>query len=341
MQRTTRQTTLPRGSARRRRPGRALLAGALGLSLYAAADDAAAAASVDKSLCVFDPGGESGDIYAKMEKYQASAVQWGVNFTLRAYTNETVAAADFRNKKCDAVLLTGITGKEFNPKTYTLEAMGLFRSYDDLKKAIGKLANPSYDFLNKAEAGGVKYETAGVYPGGAVYLYLRDRAKADLSALAGQQIATIDNDAAANFMVDKIGAISKLATIATFASMFNNGSVDACYAPATAYGPLELRRGLGKGGGVVRFPLAQLTFQVFVRPDEFPEGFTQSSRTFVADNFGAMRRVIDAEEAKTTPWIDISADDAAKYNQMLADVRAVLRDRKVYDKATLTLFDKK
>lgn len=334
--RPTTPTTTPPTGPRRRRRGRALALVA-GLAALAAAPVASAAVA-SKTLCVYDPGGQTGDLFAKAQKYGVKAAQWGVHFTLKAYTNESIAAADFRNKKCDAALLTGVTGKEFNRKTYTLEALGLFDTYDKLQAAVQKLATPTYAFLSVSDVGGVKYETAGVYPGGAVYLFLRDRGRASLSALAGAQIATIAGDDAASTMVDKVGAIAKRADISTFASMFNNGGVDVCYAPATAYGPMELRRGIGDKGGIVRFPIAQLTFQVFIRPDEFPAGFAQSSRAFVADNFTAMRRVIEAEESNAGPWIDVAAADQEKYRALLAGVREALKQRGTYEAAILTLF---
>lgn len=328
----------PTMSTRRKRVDRwrgrsaALLTG-----LALAGWSAGASAAVDKSLCVFDPGGANGDLYNQMSTYTTDAIAWGVNFKLVPYTNEAIAAADFRNKKCDAVVLTGLTGKEFNPKTYTLEAMGLFDSYAELKTAVNKLAHPALSRVNTHTSGGVNYETAGVYPGGAVYLYLRDRKHADLSALSGRSIATIANDPAAQTMVTKVGAIAKRAEIANFASMFNNGSVDVCYAPATAYGPLELARGIGKPGGVVRFPIAQITFQIYIRSDEFPADFGKNSRTKVAGDFSTMERLILREEERISTWIDVPPESRKTYDSLLDGVRQSLSTQNVYSATVLKL----
>lgn len=301
------------------------LAAAAGLTVLGAG--APASAAVDKTLCVFDPGGKNGDIFARMQDYKVHAVEQGVNFTLKAYTDESVAASDFRNKACDAVVLTGLTGKEFNPTTYTVEAMGLFDNYDALGRVVSMLANPKAAPLNQHRG----FENAGIYPAGAVYLYLRDRGNASLARLSGRSIAWIGADPAAQHMINQIGAAAKQAEVSTFASMFNNGSVDACYGPATAYQPLELRRGIGKGGGVVRFPIAQLTFQVFLRGEEFPAGFAQASRSFVSQQFASMLGLVRKAEDAVASWIEITPQDHERYSAMLAGVRDALKATGVYN----------
>jgi hypothetical protein len=85
------------------------------------ASDAAAQAKV---LCVYDPSGAAGDAYQYAKDYQTAAIAWGVTFEPKPYTSETVAAADFRNGKCDAVILTGVRVQQFNRKTYSVEAIG-------------------------------------------------------------------------------------------------------------------------------------------------------------------------------------------------------------------------
>jgi len=314
----------------RRVLARALTTGAAALALSAGGE---AAAAESKTLCVFDPGGANGDLFAKMKSYQAEAVSLGVNFTLRPYTDESVAASDFRNKQCDAVLLTGVTGREFNPKTYTLEALGLFPTYAALGKAVSRLAMPKLASISVSEG----FETVGVYPAGAVYLHLRDRENASLPRLSGRSIATIGGDPAARTMVNRVGATATRAEVGTFASMFNNGSVDVCYSPATAYAPMELHRGVGSKGGVVRYPLAQLTFQIYVRAAEFPEGFGQASRELVAGHFSSMVKLVEREEAKVQGWIEIAQEDAARYDELLRQVRDTLKAEKVYDGAVLLL----
>lgn len=318
------------------------LSAVVGLGVLASAGPAtadattAAAPAVQKTLCVFDPGGQNGDLFAKMQDYKVSAVAWGVDFTLKPYTDESVAAADFRNKVCDAVLLTGLTGKQFNQKTYTIEAMGLLDDYPALERMVKLFANPRAAPLNRSG----EFETAGIYPAGAVYLYLRDRQDASLPRLTGRKIAWIGADPAARQMIDKVGAAGKQAEVSTFASMFNNGSVDVCYGPATAYAPLELQRGVGKSGGVVRFPLAQLTFQVYIRGDAFPAGFAQSSREYVYQQFASMIAMVTKAEGSVKSWVEVTPDDRQRYSDLLAGVRDSLVTSGVYEPSIIKLAKK-
>ena len=150
-------------------------------------------------------------------------------------------------------------------------------------------------------------------------------------------------DDAAKTMVRQVGASLKAADVGTFAGMFNNGSVDACYAPATAYEPLELKKGVGTKGGVIRYPLAQLTLQLLVRGDDFPADFIAASRGYIATQFDEALRMVNMAESKiaSSAWIDIKDADREKYDEMFREVRIRLRDKeKVYDRRTLKLLRK-
>ena len=294
------------------------------------------AAAQPRTLCVYDPGGANGDAYNLAKDYRAAAVGWGVDFTLKPYTDERTAVEDFKAQKCDAVLLTGVRARQFNRFSATLEAMGSLPSYQQLETVVQHLSTPkAASLLVNGD-----YETVAIFPGGAVYLYLRSRDLQDISDLAGRRIATIDFDPAARVMVNHVGGSMVTADIGTFAGMFNNGGVDACYAPAVAYGPLELHKGLGKGGGIVRYPLSQLTFQIVVRSKDFPEGFGNQSRAFSGTQFDKVLGLVTAAERSIPDhyWIDVPRGDVKKYEAMFQEVRLRLRDsEQVYDKTMLTL----
>ncbi len=289
-----------------------------------------------KSLCVFDVSGANGDAFAIMKDYQVAAAGWGVDFELKPYTNEKTAADDFKAGKCDAVLLTGLRARTFNKFSSTLEAMGAIPSYDLLEKAIGLLSGPKAgDMLKSGD-----YETVVILPMGAVYLFVKDKSTRTIESLAGKTIATIDFDQAAKTMVREAGASLNAADISTFAGMFNNGAVDACYSPATAYKPLELEKGIKSNGGIVRYPLAQLTAQVIIRSADFPAEFALKSREWSKGEFGRVLKIAkkaeDAIPAKY--WIDVPDADRVRYDQLFLDVRVRLRDTdNVYDKQMLTL----
>ena len=289
-----------------------------------------------KTLCVYDPSGANGDAYLTMKDYQVAASAWGVDFTLKPYTNEKTAADDFTAGKCDAAFLTGVRARGFTKFAATVEALGATPSYDLLGEAIKLMANPK--LASKMKTG--DYETAMVMPMGAVYLMVRDRSWNSIEAIAGKRIATIGFDAAATHMVQLAGASMVSADISTFGGIFNNGAADICYAPATAFKPLELEKGVKAKGGIIRYPIAQLTGQVLIHSSRFTPEFAQSSRQYAADNYAKILTIstksdkgIDAKY-----WIDIDDAARARYDAIFQSVRIKLRDEdKIYDKEMLGL----
>jgi hypothetical protein len=306
------------------------LASVLLLSLLLIAP--AANAAEKRTLCVYDPSGESGDLYKGTTPYALAALDWGVDFGHPLVRqDEKIAAEDFRAGKCDAVVMTGVRARQFVVGAGTVEAMGAVQTYDQLKKVISALALPAQAGMMKSG----EYESVGILPAGAVYLFLHDRNLKDINSLAGKSVATLDFDAAANLMVQRVGAAAKAADISTFSGMFNSGSVDVAYAPATAYKPLELAKGVGASGGVVRFPLAQLTFQILTRPAKMPAGFGDASRKYIAGQYDTMFKVV-ARAEKEIPaksWIEVP--DPRSYDKLFQSVRVDLGAKGVYDKGTL------
>jgi hypothetical protein len=289
-------------------------------------------------ICVYDPSGASGDVYNLMKDYAIAAAEWGATVQLKPYTDEKIASEDFKAKQCAAVLMTGTRGRSLNLFSSSLEAMGAMPSYDIFKNVVSALLGEKGSKILNPEG---STEVAGVFPGGAIYLLVRDKSLNTVEALAGKRIATLDFDQASKFMVKYVKASIAAADVSTFAGMFNNGSVDAAYAPASAYKALELYKGVGKNGGVIRYPLAQLTLQLFIHTDLFPEGFGQKSRTFALAQFDKALSIAKKSEADIKNWIEIPEQDKVRYDQMFLDVRVGLRDNeKVYDGKALKLMAK-
>ncbi|HAN31806.1 MAG TPA: hypothetical protein DCQ06_09440 [Myxococcales bacterium] len=298
-----------------------------------------ASATENKTLCVFDPSGAHGDIFKFAKSYQTAALGWGVRFKLKAQTNEVVATSDFKAKKCDAVLLTSLRARKFVRTTGSIEAIGALPSYSMLKTVIRVLASPKAAKLVTTKKG---FETVGILPGGAVYLLLRDRRANSMAKLSGKRIATLIHDKPARVMVDVVGASMVPAEVGTFAGIFNNGRADACYAPATAVKPLELTKGMKRGGGIVKFPIAQLTFQVITRTASMPAGFGQQSRKWVASQFKAGLAMAKKAE-RAIPgryWISANASETMGYHAKFAEVRERLRKKGVYSSTMLKLMNR-
>lgn len=291
-----------------------------------------------RSFCVFDPIGEKGPAYQGMLDYKAAALAWGAQLQLQVYTNEAVALADFKAGHCDAVGLTGTRIRPFNKFTATIEALGGLDSYDQMRKLVGMLAHPKASkYMIEGD-----YEVAGIMPAGAVFVFVRDKAINSVEAAAGKRLATIDYDIASLKVVKHIGATMVPVSIATFAPRFNNGYVDIAYAPAIAYEPFEMYKGMGETGGILRFTLAQMNGQLILKKDRFPAQFAQKSREYAFKNFPkALEHIVAAE--KNIPekyWIDLPVDKREKYKALLRKVRLELKDEGAYDPRMLKILFK-
>ena len=288
-----------------------------------------------RTFCVFDPIGVKGPAYQSMLDYKAAALEWGVILDLKVHTNEAVALADFKAAHCDAVGLTGTRIRPFNKFTATIEAVGAINNYEQMRKLVGMLASPKASkYMIEGD-----YEVAGIMPAGAVFVFVRDKSINSVEAAAGKRLATLDYDTASVKVVKHIGATMVPVSIATFAPRFNNGYVDIAYAPAIAYEPFEMYKGLGDKGGIMRFNLAQMNGQLILRKDMFPKGFGQHSRKYAYTNFNkALEHVIAAEKGIPEKyWINLPKEKHSEYKEMLRQVRLELRDEGIYDKRMLKI----
>jgi len=295
-----------------------------------ALSQSAAAKPVQRSLCVFDIIGANGDVYQMMKDYAVAAQNWGVDFQLRPYTDEATAKADFQAGKCDAAAITGIRNREIVKFAGSLDMMAATPDYQAEHTAILAMSQPkAAKYMRDGP-----YETVGVINMGKVYLFAHSRKHLDSwKELAGQKVATISYDDQARTMVQHVGGAAVPASISSFATMFNNGSVDLCYAPAYAYSALELYKGLGDNGGILDYNLGILSAQVDIHWKRFPDGFGVKSRQWVANNlWDDAMRVIHKSEAKIPDkyWVNLSDEKAASYNRMFADVRQQLWKEGVY-----------
>ncbi len=289
-------------------------------------------------LCVFDPIGSNGPIYQKMQDYAISALEWGSRIKLKAYTDERVAADDFKAGHCDGVVLTGFQGRQFNSFTGTLDSVGAIPSYQHLKTALVTLMGSKAARLMRQG----EFEVVGLYPAGAAYLYVSDRSIDSVAELAGKRFAVLDSDPAQKQMVLKLGAAPVASNVATMYSKFNNGAVDVVFGPAIVYQAMELHKGLEPQGGVIEFPIGQLTMQVIVRHDRFVEGFGQRSRDFTLASFEGMLSVAKSSEADIAEelWMSITKQQRLDYMEVLRQARIAMRNQGYYDAKMLSVLRK-
>lgn len=275
-------------------------------------------------MCVFDVIGANGDMYNMVEDYALEMKAHGVDFELRPYTDEGVAVGDFNSGQCDAVAATDLRTRPFNRFTGSISAVGAIPTYDDLKTVLATLAQPKAASLMKEG----NYEVLGIVPAGAGYLFVNDRSINTAGKLAGKRMATLDYQKDAIHMVNHVKATVVPSDITNFAGKFNNGSVDTAYAPAFAYEALELYKGIGEDGGIVDYPLAQLTIQIIARDDVFDDETAQKSREVAWDMYGQAMDLIERQESAIPEekWVRIPEDDIEGYQEMFRENRLQLRD---------------
>lgn len=288
-----------------------------------------------QTACIFDLAGTQGDTYTMMKDYVLAAKGWGVNLTLKPYTDERVAAEDFKAGKCDLVAISGMRGRQFNSFTGSLDAVGAVTSNASARSIMGLLANPKLapDMVNGP------YEIAGVIPLGSAYLLVNDRQLNTLAKAAGKRVGVLDFDKAQAKLVQKIGAQPVSSDIATYGSKFNNGQVDVIGAPALAIKPLELMRGLGTKGAIVRFPIAQVTGNVIINRSKFPADYGQKSRSWIGSQLPRAFDLIAKTEAAIPAkyWMDIPANDKVGYVKLMRESRIDLTREGLYNKKMMSL----
>ncbi len=307
--------------------------GILGLLLFLFISSVVQA--VPKTMCVFDLLGANGPTYAQMKDYKTAALAWGVELQLKPYSSERVASEDFKSGLCQAVIFTGIRARQFNSFSGSLDAIGAMPDYAHLKSVISSVSKPKAAKLMYS----APYEVAGIFPGGAAYMFVNDRSIDTVGELAGKRIAVLDSDPAQVEMVTFVAASPVGTSIINMYSKFNNGSVDVTYGPAIVYEAMELYKGLQPNGGVIQFSLAQLSLQILIRKADFPEGFGQKSREYALQQFDSGVELIKRYES-TIPenlWINIPEQDVTEYLEVFRQSRIRLRDKGIYHPKMLKL----
>ena len=297
-----------------------------------------ASATVQRTLCVFDIIGASGDVFNMMRDYRAAALNMGVDFQMRAFTDENIAYEELTGGQCDAAAITGIRGRNLNSYTGSLDSIGAIPNYDVMRTVIQVLSSENPRILPNLRSG--PYEVMGIAPMGAAYLFVKDRSINNVNALAGKSISVMEYDVAQGRMAARVGMSPVMSDITNFAGRFNNHSVDISFAPVAAYSALELYRGMTENGGIVNYTLGQLTLQMIARADRFPEGFAAQSRQyFFEELFDRSMRIIENayEEVDDKWWIHISEEDRLRYDEMMRESRIDLRDQGVYSPEMMSL----
>lgn len=300
----------------------------------------AGTAQAGQTACVFDLMGKGGPAYSSMQDYKLQAAKWGANLNLKVYTDERVATEDFKAGKCDMLSVTGMRSRQFNKFVGSIDAIGAAPSKKDAYTSIKMMGSNNAKIASKMVQGG--YEVAGVIPLGAAYLMVNDRSINTIAKASGKKFAVLDHDKTQAKMVQSMGVQPVSSDVTTFASKFNNGEVDIIAAPAIAFKPLELNKGLGSKGGIVKFPILQITGVITIKKDKFPAGYGAKSRAWVAGQLPKAFKQIQADEQSIPSkfWMEIPDNDKVGYVKMMRDARIKMTAEGDYDKDMMKLLKK-
>ena len=172
-----------------------------------------------------DPVGSAGPVVGLVRNAQPALMAIGVRLNIQAYTDENIAANDFKGGKCDGVLITEVNARQFNSFTGTLGAIGAIPGDKELKTLLTTLAQPKAAQLMRQGP----FEVAGILPIGSVFIFVRDRSVDTVEELQGKKMAVFENDPVAMNMVRRIGGSVVGSSLANFSGQFNNGSVDVIF----------------------------------------------------------------------------------------------------------------
>jgi hypothetical protein len=280
-------------------------------------------------MCVWDPLGSQGDYFNMLKDYQIAAKRWNVDLSLKAYTDEARSVEDFKNGKCDIINMIGYRARLFNKFSGTLEAAGALENYADMREALSLINSPrAAKYLASDD-----FEVVGIIPLGAGYPFVNDRRINGLGPAKGKKIAVVDWDPVQTMLVRQVEAVPAPMDLTQFGPRFNAGDVDILLVPMVMYKPLELARGIGTRGGIVRRPILQFTMQLIDRQSRFPAEFASSSRNYMLNQINFAIGVIRNQERAVEPgmWIYSSTSELREYNRLMAGARAALTAAGYYD----------
>lgn len=296
-------------------------------------------------VCIFDIMGRSGPVFTVAQDIAMEARKWNLFVELIAHTNEGVAAESFRTGQCEGVGITTLRARMFNPFMGSLDAVGAVPTYAHLKSALQVLMGSEKTYPLSING---KFQVVGLAPLGAAYVMVNDRSIDSIEKAAGKKVAVMDWDKSQAKMIQQLGAQPVPSDITNFAQKFNNGVVDIVAAPALAFAPLELYRGLGTKGGIYKMPLVNVTGAAVINRTRLEKEVPDlDERLMKMRKFGlqfidqAIATVQTFEkQVPTKYWMDVSPADQDKYQLMMQQARIQLTKEGVYDPKMMSILKK-
>ena len=276
-----------------------------------------------QQVCVFDLLGKAGESYKFLEEWALVSKKWGAQVQLISFQDEDLADKAFQNDKCDAVYMTSMRARTYNKFAGSINALGGVPSNKIAQKAVEYVLDPRNTKRMTTTLQGDSYEVAGIGLIGSAYIFVKDRSLNTIEKAQGKKFAILHYDRAQRVMVERVGAVPVMSDISNFIKKFNTGEVDVVAAPAYAYKPLEIEKGLGSKGAMLNFPVVNVTADLIVRPERFPAQFGEQSRQWflqkIPQSFVMVQRLEAAIPSKIK--MQLSKEDKEKYQRLLREGR--------------------
>lgn len=295
-----------------------------------------------QQVCVFDLLGKAGESYKFLEEWALVSKKWGAQVQLISFQDEDLADKAFQNGKCDAVYMTSMRARTYNKFAGSIDALGGVPSNKIAQKAVEYVLDPRNTKRMTTTLQGENYEVAGIGLIGSAYIFVKDRSLNTIEKAQGKKFAILHYDRAQQVMVERVGAVPVMSDISNFIKKFNTGEVDVVAAPAYAYKPLEIEKGLGSKGAMLNFPVVNVTADLIVRPERFPAQFGEQSRQWflqkIPQSFVMVQRLEAAIPSKIK--MQLSKEDKEKYQRLLREGRIDLTKQGVYDPGMMRVLKK-
>ena len=286
-----------------------------------------------QTVCVFDLLGKAGDTFKVTEEWAVMAKSWQADIRLIPYQDEAKAQNDFDAGRCDAVYMTSMRARKYNRFAGSIDAIGGVTSNHVAQKAISFALDKRNKRRLLATVDNQKYEVAGILQFGLAYVFVHDRNLNTIEKAKGKKFAYLHYDVAQKVIVDSLEMVSVPSEISDFVKKLNSNQVDVIAAPAYAYKPLEIERGIASGGAMFSFPVVNITGDLIIRPEKFPTNFGIRSRewfvTQLPKSFAMVKRLENEIPAKYK--LKLPKEDEVRYQQILRDGRISLTKQGVYD----------
>jgi len=160
-----------------------------------------------------------------------------------------------------------------------------------------------------------------------------------LEYIKGKKFAVLHYDYAQTIMVNRVEAVPVNSEISNFIRKFNQGEVDIVAAPAYAFKPLEVIKGLGQKGAMINFPVVNVTADLIIRPDKFPEQFAANSRQWFVKQLPRSFAMVKRMEAEIPRKyiLNLSREEQVSYQKILREGRMDLTKQGIYDAGMMTV----